>query len=125
MVCQSPTIILWSTFMITTLGTIPLFALGYRYSEHQPGTTEDADFWFLAQSSLTQALGVVMLYMLIWKSNQLPKRVGIPLLTIAFLSTILTIPLYTRVPTEWSNFLSIIGACIQAFMVLQIAIIED
>jgi hypothetical protein len=49
--------------------------------------------------------------------------VYISLKFITFLFTLLAIPLYTRLPTEWSTFSSMVGASMQAFMVLQIAFI--
>ncbi|KAF2671636.1 hypothetical protein BT63DRAFT_422185 [Microthyrium microscopicum] len=121
----SRTVILWLTFSITTIATIPLFALGYSFSPHQHGTFEDADFWFLLQSSLTQLLGTVLSFIPIYKENKLPRRVSITLMIAALLATLLATPLYILVPTEWSGFLSIIGASIQAFQVLQIVISED
>src|SRR6202007_2604109 len=100
-------------------------AFGYRYSEHKPGTTEDADFWFLIQASAIQMLSISMSCIPLYNTSQLPKRVWIPLTIIALLCTLLAIPLYTYLPTEWSNFLSMIGGSIQAFMVLQIALVGE
>ncbi len=108
--------------MTTTITAGPLFAMAYRYSTHHHGTTEDADFYFLLQANLTQALSIVLSYIPVWKSKQLPNRVGIPLTALAFLLTVLAIPVYLAFPTEWSGFLTMIGASIQAFMILQIVI---
>jgi hypothetical protein len=111
--------------MVTTVAGVPIFALGYRYSEHKPGTTEDADFWFLIQASAIQMLSISMSCIPLYNTSQLPKRVWIPLTIIALLCTLLAIPLYAYLPTEWSNFLSMVGASIQAFMVLQIALVGE
>ncbi|KAF1833375.1 hypothetical protein BDW02DRAFT_570049 [Decorospora gaudefroyi] len=118
----SSTAILWSTFMVTTVAAVPLFAMGTRYSEHHAGTIEDADFYFLIQANLVQVLGIVLSYIPVWKSGQVPKRVGIPLTVLGIFLTILAIPVFLHLPKEWSNFLTMIGAFIQAFMVLQVVI---
>jgi len=122
---QSSTLVLWSTFGVTVVAAAPNFALAYRYSEHKPGTREDADFWFLLQSSMTGILSLFVSCVPLWNSSNLPKRVWIPLATIALLCMVLSLVFYLKLPTEWSGFLSIVSSSIQAFMVIQIVIGGD
>jgi hypothetical protein len=90
--------------MVTTVAGAPIFALGYRYSEHKPGTTEDADFWFLIQASAIQMLSISMSCIPLYNTLQLPKRVWIPLTIIALLCTLLAIPLHAaRLPANPSG----------------------
>ena len=38
------TIMMWSTFIVTNIFTLPMVALGWQYSIHKTGTAKDSDF---------------------------------------------------------------------------------
>jgi hypothetical protein len=101
------------------LAPIPLFCLGYASSPHLRGTTDDADFWFLIAATLTQlqALGVSAL--LERDRGRLPKWRWVIPAAFAGACSIVAIPLYLYMPTEWSSLFSLFAGIIQAFMVSQ------
>jgi hypothetical protein len=111
--------ILWSTLFGCAVTCTVFFALGYAHSPHLQGTTNDADFWFLIQSTIVQLLGLVVSALIERKSGGLPKwRWALPT-AIAGACSIIAIPLYLVVPTEWSSFLSLVAGATQSFMILQ------
>ncbi|RBR16966.1 hypothetical protein FVER53590_05727 [Fusarium verticillioides] len=118
------TTILWLTFIGTTLSNVWTFALAYNYSEHKPGTTKDADFWFLMQSCITQGFTLIISGIPLRADPRLRKRTWVPPMLLALICTIIAPPLYLTAPTEWSSFVGLIAAGIQAFMVLQLVTVS-
>jgi len=45
--------------------------MALKYSTHQHGTVQDADFWYLIQSSGMQLLSVLTVVIFIWTRNDL------------------------------------------------------
>ncbi|KAF2456357.1 hypothetical protein BDY21DRAFT_346889 [Lineolata rhizophorae] len=86
------------------------FAFGYFYSAHEPGTAKDADFWFLIQGCTTQLFSLVVAGLILRQEKRASKLIWGTPTGIALISTILAIPLYLMVPTEWSAFLVMVGA---------------
>ncbi|ORY15962.1 hypothetical protein BCR34DRAFT_143714 [Clohesyomyces aquaticus] len=112
-------IILWSTFFGCAVTSTALFALGYAHSPHLQGSTHDADFWFLIQTTTMQLLGLGASALLGWNSGDIPKwRWALPT-GIAGACSITAIPIYLVVPTEWSTFLSLVAGGTQSFLLLQ------
>ncbi|KAF5582546.1 salicylate hydroxylase [Fusarium pseudoanthophilum] len=118
------TTILWLTFIGTTLSNVWTFALAYNYSDHKPGTTKDADFWFLMQSCITQGFTLIISGIPLRADPRLRKRTWVPPMLLALVCTIIAPPLYLTAPTEWSSFVSLIASGIQAFMVLQLVTVS-
>ncbi|KAF5715797.1 hypothetical protein FGLOB1_2834 [Fusarium globosum] len=118
------TTILWLTFIGTTLSNVWTFALAYNYSDHKPGTTKDADFWFLMQSCITQGFTLVISGIPLWSDPRMQKRTWVPPMLLALICTIIAPPLYLTAPTEWSSFVGLIATGIQAFMVLQLVTVS-
>lgn len=103
----------------SAIANIAFFALGYSRSSHVSGSTKDADFWFLAQASTTQFLGLTAFALLECKDDKLPKwRWALPTV-IAGLCSIMATPLYVVAPTEWSTFLASAANSVQTFLILQ------
>jgi hypothetical protein len=112
--------ILWLVVFSCAVAPAALFALGYSRSLHLQGTANDADFWFLIQSTLVQVQALVVSALLERKRGRLPRwRWAIPA-AIAAACSIVAIPLYLTVPKEWSSFLSLVAGTTQSFMVLQL-----
>ncbi|KAI1015759.1 hypothetical protein LB505_012012 [Fusarium chuoi] len=109
------TTILWLTFIGTTLSNVWTFALAYNYSDHKPGTTKDADFWFLMQSCITQGFTLIISGIPLRANPVLRKRTWVPPMLLALMCTIIAPPLYLTAPTEWSSFVCLIATGIQAF----------
>ncbi|KAF4418712.1 salicylate hydroxylase [Fusarium acutatum] len=118
------TTILWLTFIGTTLSNVWTFALAYNYSDHTPGTTKDADFWFLTQSCITQGFTLIISGIPLKADPRLRKRTWVPPMLLALVCTIIAPPLYLTAPTEWSSFVGLIATGIQAFMVLQLVTVS-
>ncbi|KAF5566700.1 hypothetical protein FPHYL_3641 [Fusarium phyllophilum] len=116
--------ILWLTFIGTTLSNVWTFALAYNYSDHKPGTTKDADFWFLMQSCITQGFTLIISGIPLRADSRLRKRTWVPPMLLALICTIIAPPLYLTAPTEWSSFVGLIASGIQAFMVLQLVTVS-
>ncbi|KAF5711762.1 salicylate hydroxylase [Fusarium mundagurra] len=104
------TAILWLTFVGTTLSNVWTFALAYSYSDHKPGTTKDADFWFLMQSCITQGFTLIISGIPLRADPRLPKRTWVPPMLLALICTIIAPPLYLTAPTEWSSFVGLIAS---------------
>lgn len=96
------------------------FALAYYYSDHLPGTTKDADFWFLLQGCITQVFTLIISGIPLKADSRLWKRMWVPPMILALTCTVIAPPLYLTAPTEWSSFVVLIATGIQAFMVLQL-----
>ncbi|KAF5543343.1 salicylate hydroxylase [Fusarium mexicanum] len=118
------TTILWLTFIGTTLSNVWTFALAYNYSDHAPGITKDADFWFLMQSCITQGFTLIISGIPLRADPRLRKRTWVPPMFLALICTVIAPPLYLTAPTEWSSFVGLVAGGIQAFMVLQLVTVS-
>ena len=110
------------------LSTIPTVALGWRYSPYKHGTTQDADFWFLTQTSCITILSLATISIPICGNKILPTstRCWIWVLSIsASLCAVLAPLVYVFGLTEWSQFMSIVAGIVQAFLTLHIALVAD
>jgi hypothetical protein len=67
------TLILWLTFLGSTVASVAFFAIGYAHSPHIQGSLNDPDFWFLAQCSVMQIMGLATTALLEWNSGSLSK----------------------------------------------------
>jgi hypothetical protein len=108
-------LILFSCIVTSTA----MFALGYAHSPHLKGTINDADFWFLIQAAIMQLLGISVSALLERESGNLPKWRWVFPTAIAGTFSVIAVPLYLAVPTEWSSFLSLTAGATQSFMILQ------
>ncbi|KAF5981977.1 hypothetical protein FBULB1_4479 [Fusarium bulbicola] len=118
------TTILWLTFIGTTFSNVWTFAFAYNYSDHTPGTTKDADFWFLMQNCITQGFTLIISGILLRADPRLRKLIWVPPMLLALICTIIAPPLYVNAPTEWSSFVGFLAGGIQGFMVLQLATVS-
>ncbi|KAL6722242.1 hypothetical protein ACLMJK_001349 [Lecanora helva] len=110
------------------LANIPTAAMGWRYSSHKPGTTKDADFWFLLQSSCVALASLVTLGIPIWRRRSLPGQSWLwtwAKLAIAALCACMAPVCYIFLPTEWSQYVIMASGIIQAFVTLEIALVAE
>lgn len=112
---------LWATFASNICLTIPFVLKAYQFSPHTPGTREDPDFWFLAQSSINQSVVLLISALGLWKLKSTHLWVWLPAV-MAVVCNMLAMPMYLFAPTEWSSFCVVVAGAIQSFMVLQLAI---
>jgi hypothetical protein len=99
-----------------------MLAYAWNYSDHQPGTWVEEDFFFLLQSSIMQIFGLAVTGITLSRSKSVPV-VAWALPSIFAMATTLVSPvLYCFVPKWWSSFCTIVAGSIQAFMVLQLAL---
>ena len=108
--------------------SLPTFALAVQLSPHAPGTTLDADFWFLIQACSMQILGLLIVGIPMWKGKALSGQGWYWTWACIGLATGCTIaaPLvYCKLRTEWSSFLVIVAGATQAFVTLQVTLIAD
>ena len=121
-------IMMWSTFIVTNILTLPTVALGWQYSIHTTGTTRDSDFWFLLQSCGMALLNLFTVALPMRKGTNLPKASSTILwifMAAGAVSAIAAPVFYLYLPTQWSSFLNIIAGAIQAFATLQIALTAE
>lgn len=86
------------------------FAISMKSNE--PGSVEDADFWFLIQSSIMSVLGsLVMVLPLLKKSWFCPAYTTMWIFFFAgVVFAVLSIVIYPRCNTGWSSVLSFFGS---------------
>lgn len=111
------------TFTGTVACNIPAFAYGYYGSTHLPGRTTDADFSFLLGNAVTQAFGIVIACMPLRQNSDLSPYLWTIPPAVALLSTSAAPIIYCLLPTEWSQFAMLLGAAMQAFFVMQLALL--
>ncbi len=120
--------LMWLTFIATVVVSFPLFMLALQNSPHVPGSTADADFWLLIQSSAMTMFNLAVLLMPVQKTISRSKYVSYLIsifTTFALLCAIAAPAAYPFMPTEWSFFLSVAAGLVQFFMTLQLAVITD
>jgi hypothetical protein len=113
--------------VFTAVAVVPI-CIGWQYSPHQPGNKRDADFYFLLQGTIMQVMGVLTVGIPLFRGPPLPKEPWIwtwSFLGVSFLLSMLAIPAYLRMPTEWSALLAFLGSAAQGFVILQLMITID
>ena len=55
-----------------SLGSTSLVYLAWTRSQHNPGMTQDADFWTLLQSSIMQLLSLFTMIYPVWRRSWMP-----------------------------------------------------
>ena len=120
-VSQKLYIILWLTFIGTTLVAMPSVAMAFHYSTNGRGDWTDPDFWFLLQSSSMQFCGLSIMALTLSKDAY-----GWSLVPIwaALGCTIAGPSLYCEVPTQYSALLNCVAGVVQAFVILQGSLAE-
>lgn len=113
------TFVFWSVSAVCIWTSLTFFARGYAKSPHSRGSTKDADFWFLLQSSTTQLIGLSVSALIEWQNRNHSQWRWIIPRGIAGICAFVAIPLYIAAPTEWSSFLSQIAGLTQTFMICQ------
>ena len=118
-------ILLGLLFISWVLFTIPMCGKAWQYSTHTAGTTVDADFWFLMQTSTTQAVSRIVSAYSLWNKTSLPLYIWSTATALGFVPTVLSPVLYLYCPTEYSAFAGIVASASQSFMVLLLAFVNE
>jgi hypothetical protein len=114
--------------LFLTLASSLLTGRAWQLSAPSPGTTLEADFWFLLQSCLMQIASLVPIFIELWTSSSGPVR---PRLWSWFFAagslscTIASPFLYVLVPTATSAVVSFCGSALLAFVLLEALAVAD
>ncbi|KAK5400935.1 hypothetical protein LTR06_011104 [Exophiala xenobiotica] len=115
---------------VMTIACAVLLVPAWRRSSQKAGSSTDADFWLLLQTTSMQLLSLfTTLAPLYGKKSEhsLPwpmiwtRVLGV----LGFCCSAAAVPLYLFVPTFWSSALSFLGSAFQTGLVLQLAIFVD
>jgi hypothetical protein len=112
-----------AVLIFTLLSFFPLIPAWQR-SPDLAGSTADADFWLLLQSSAMQLLGLFTAVYPLWASIKTASWRWMQILIILGCACALAaVPIYVRLPTMWSAVVSFLGTAAQAYMTLQLALV--
>jgi heme A synthase len=107
------------------LSIIPL-VLAWQRSTNNPGTSKDANFYLLVQSSVLQFPGLfTAMFPIYRRSTASAWRWAQSFTALGVLCSFGCIPLYLKAPTMWSALISFYGSAAQAGMTLLIAQMAD
>ncbi|KAF2452282.1 hypothetical protein BDY21DRAFT_175893 [Lineolata rhizophorae] len=114
------------TVTVAVLFTVILAAVpGYKAWQHpppKPGSTRDADFWFLVQGCTMQLIGLFTIILPIALGPRMLLRQWFwtwLLVGVNFIYSVAPIPVYLHFPTEWAATIAFLGSAAQAFVTLQ------
>ncbi|KAF2236428.1 hypothetical protein EV356DRAFT_498457 [Viridothelium virens] len=97
--------------------------IAWKLSSSTKGSTKDADFYLLIQSSAMNILGIFTAVYPTWNwPASHAKRWAYTFTVLGIVCATVSILVYLYVSMIWSGLLSFSAAAIQAFMVLQFAI---
>jgi hypothetical protein len=108
--------------VFSLLSCIPA-ALAWVHSTHQIGTVQEADFFQLLSNSAMQLLGTLTLIIPTIFNARLVGQAWFwtwVLATASTICSIVAVPIYLTVPTEWSAAISFAGNVMQGFVTLQL-----
>lgn len=95
---------------------------GWVLSTEQLGTTAEADFWFLLQSSLLQIAGMVPIFFSFLQDSNIAfqSRLWSWVFLAAGIALQIIAPiLYSLAPKKWSAVLVFLGNVMQVFLILE------
>lgn len=117
-------LILWITFFSTVVCGGPMLAYAWNFSDRQPGSWAEEDFFFLLQGNIMQVFGLVVTAISLAKNRSvLVAAWALPSVFTLILTC--TSPLiYCLVPKWWSSSCTLVAASIEAFLVLQLATLQ-
>jgi hypothetical protein len=115
-------LILWITFFSTVVCGGPMLAYAWNFSDHQPGSWAEEDFFFLLQGSIMQVFGLVVTVISLVRNKGVPVAAWALPSVLTLVLTFVSPLLYCFVLKWWSSFCTLIAASIQSFLVLQLAL---
>jgi hypothetical protein len=99
-----------------------MLAHAWNFSDHQPGSWAEQDFFFLLQGSIMQVFGLVVTVITLAKNRGVPVAAWAAPSVLTLILTLVSPLLYCFAPKWWSSFCTLIAMSIQAFLVLQLAL---
>ena len=101
-----------------------MLAYAWNFSDRQPGSWAEEDFFFLLQGNIMQVFGLVVTAISLAKNRSvLVAAWALPNVFTLILTC--TSPLiYCLVPKWWSSSCTLVAASIEAFLVLQLATLQ-
>lgn len=101
-----------------------MLAYAWNFSDRQPGSWAEEDFFFLLQGNIMQVFGLVVTAISLAKNRSvLVAAWALPSVFTLILTC--TSPLiYCLVPKWWSSSCTLVAASIEAFLVLQLATLQ-
>jgi hypothetical protein len=99
-----------------------MLAYAWNFSDHQPGSWAEEDFFFLVQGRIMQVFGLVVTIISLVKNTSVPVAAWALPSMLTLVLTLISPLLYCFVPKWWSSSCTLVAASIQAFLVLQIAL---
>ena len=107
---------------ISSVVSAGLAVLSYLKATQQAGTTQDADFFSLAQNSVMQVASIVIIMLSLRKTRfRDHARIYTWFLAIfGVISALVAIPVYILIPTGWSTLLSAASGISQSLVTLQL-----
>jgi hypothetical protein len=99
-----------------------MLAYAWNFSDHQPGSWAEEDFFFLIQGCIMQVFGLVVTVIFLAKNKSVPVATWVMPSMLTLVLTVASPLLYCFVPKWWSSFCTLVAASIQAFLVLQLAL---
>jgi hypothetical protein len=115
-------LILWITSFSTVVCGGPMLAYAWNFSDHQPGSWVEEDFFFLLQGSIMQVFGLAVTVISLAKNKSVPVAAWAVPSVLTLVLTFVSPLLYCFVPKWWSSFCTLVAASIQSFLVLQLAL---
>ncbi|KAI0133975.1 hypothetical protein BJ170DRAFT_716280 [Xylariales sp. AK1849] len=98
---------------------------GWSRSDSAPGTTEDADFWWMISNVVFQALSFLVFAIPIWHRATLPIADNYwtwVLILVGISIALAAIPLYILVSVKYSSMASFIGSAVAALIQVQVSL---
>jgi hypothetical protein len=99
-----------------------MLAYAWNFSDHQPGSWAEEDFFFLLQGSIMQLFGLVVTVITLAKNKSVSIAAWALPSVLTLVLTVVSPSLYCFVPKWWSSFCTLVAGSIQAFLVLQLAL---
>jgi len=91
-------LILWITFFSTVVCGGPMLAYAWNFSDHQPGSWAEEDFFFLLQGSIMQVFGLVVTVISLARNKGVPVAAWAVPSVLTLVLTLVSPLLYCFVP---------------------------
>lgn len=113
--------------IILIAGCVPL-GLAWQVSENDPGTTADADFYLLIQSTAMQLLGIFLAtspLVCAGAFDTVGRRWVLAFGVAGSLCAVASVPMYLFTPKIWTGLLSFFGSAAEVAMILELSMMRS